>query len=334
MYNNKSVLMKEIELMTNYILSNTKNNYELYSFDSKSNYHGKIHILKEENFVDLPIFKQCSSTNTCSALKLVSENMLNFKPNKIVILTDGQTSNHIYQFKPLIDKFKSIDVKLDIVAISCSNINMGIISFCEENMIPGMEMVNMLGNDINSLSIYNIFHRDVPYNGITNSSIEKNSIYFFDIKVSGFIIDFINELLYEIETNKNLIDWGLDQKDLKKMLSEIGKLLSILFIQFPQAHPFLEKIYTSINNSINTSTQVFKMNVERIHKIIEYGFNCSKQDIPVIMTNFEEHLKESITKRNEFADALELLKNKGTGLCKYKKISIPYGKNQICIIDS
>jgi len=118
------------------------------------------------------------------------------------------------------------------------------------------------------------------------------------------------------------------------MLSEIGKLLSILFIQFPLSHPFLEKIYMCIENSINTSTQPLNINVDRISKIIEYGFNCSKQDIPVIMTNFEEHLKESVTKHNEFADAVGLLKIKGTGLGKTRKISIPYGNNQVCIIDS
>ncbi len=203
----------------------------------------------------------------------------------------------------------------------------------EEKQIPGMDIVNMLGNEINSLMIYNVFHKDVPFSGIKNSSIDKNSIYFCDTKVNGFIIDFINKLLVELEINKDNIDWGLGQKDFKRMLSEIGKLLSILFIQFPVAHPFVDKIYNQIENSISTSTQQFKMDINRISKIIEYGFNCSKQDIPVIMTNFEEHLKESTTKQNEFADAVSLLKKKGTGLGKSRKISIPYGSNQICIID-
>ena len=332
-YDKKTILTREIEIMTNYIISNTKNNYELYSFDSNPIFHGKIKILEDEDFVDLPDFRPGSSTNTCSALKLVVSNIPNFKPDKVVIFTDGQTDNRINDFTPLVNQFKSIGSKLDIVAISCSNTNMETITSNEERRIPGMEMVNMLGNNINTLNIYNIYHKDIPFNGITNSSIDKNSIYFFGVKVDGFIIDFINKLLEEIDGNKNNIDWGVGQKDLKKMLSEIGKLLSILFIQFPIAHPFLEKIYNQINISITTSTQQFEMNIDRISKIIEYGFNCSKQDVPVIMTNFEEHLKESTTKHNEFADAIELLKNKGTSLGKSRKISIPYGKNQICIID-
>lgn len=333
-YDKKSVLTREVEIMTNYILSNPKNNYELYSFDSYPKYYGKIKILEDEDFVDLPNFKPESLTNTCSALKMVVNNIHNFKPNKIVIFTDGQTDNNKNDFLPLVNKFKSIGAKLDIIAISCSNKNMETITSNEEKCIPGMDIVNMLGNSINTLTIYNIYHKDIPFNGITNSTIDKNSIYFFGIKVEGFIIDFINKLLGEIEINKNNIDWGIGQRDFKKMLSEIGKLLSILFIQFPTVHPFLEKIYNQINSSISTSTTQFEMNIDRISKIIEYGFNCSKQDIPVIMTNFEEHLKESTIKHNEFADAIELLKKKGTTLGKSRKISIPYGKHQICIIDS
>ena len=333
-YDKKTILTKEIEVMTNYILSNTKNNYELYSFDSYSNYHGRIKILEDEDFVDLPNFKPGSSTNTCSALKLVVSNIPNFKPNKVVIFTDGQTNNIINEFTPIVNQFKLIDSKLDIVAISSSNTNMETITSNEEKCIPGMDIVNMLGNNINTLTIYNIYHKDIPFNGITNSAIDKNSVYFFGIKIEGFIIDFINKLLEEVEINKNNIDWGIGHKDLKKMLSEIGKLLSLIFIQFPIEHSFLEKIYNQIYSSINTSTSQVGMNIDRISKIIEYGFNCSKKDIPVIMTNFEEHLKESTTKHNEFADALNLLKNKGTTLGKSRKISIPYGKNQICIIDS
>ena len=332
-YDKKSVLTKEIEIMTNYILSNKKNIYELYSFDSNPTYHGRINILEDEDFVDLPNFKPGSSTNTCGALNLISNNIGKFKPDKIIIFTDGQTDNNINQFDPLTQKFKSINTELDIIAVSCSTQNMEVITSNEEKRIPGMDMVNMLGNNINSLTIHNAYHKDIPFNGISNSSIDKNSICFFGVKVNDFVIDFINKLLAEVELNKNNIDWGMGQKDLKKMLSEIGKLLSILFIQFPVAHPFFEKIYISIDNSLSTSTQEFNMNIDRIRKVIEYGFNCSKQNIPVIMTNFDEHLKESTTKQNEFADAISLLKIKGTGLGKYKKISIPYGKNQICIID-
>ncbi len=106
MYSGTSVLTKEIEVMTNYILSNPKNNYELYSFDSNAIYHGRVNILEDEDFVNLPTFKPGSSTNTCSALNLVSNNLNKFKPNKIVIFTDGQTDNSLNYFTPLIQIWK------------------------------------------------------------------------------------------------------------------------------------------------------------------------------------------------------------------------------------
>ena len=196
-----------------------------------------------------------------------------------------------------------------------------------------MDLVNMLGNSIHGLNIYNNFHRDIPFIGISNSSINKNSIIFMGTKVEGFIINFINKLLDLMDLNKSNLVFEPNQMDLKKMLSEIGKLLSILFVNFPTNHPFLDIISTKINKIVCQVTNK-EFGSERILKIIEYGFNCSKSDVPVIMTNFEEHLKESITKQNEFSDANLLLNRFGTGLNAYRKISIPYKNNALCIISN
>ena len=200
MYNKTSVLTKEIEVMTNYILSNPKNNYELYSFDSSAVSHGKVNILEDEDFVSLPHFKPGYSTNTCVALKLVCDNLNKFKPNRIVIFTDGQTDNSKIHFTPLVEKFKSNGIKIYIIAISCSDTNMETITTNEEMRIPGMDIINMLGNEINSLMIYNIYHKQIPFNGITNSSIDKNSIYFCNIKVNGFVVDFITSFSVKFGT--------------------------------------------------------------------------------------------------------------------------------------
>lgn len=334
MYNKKSVLTKEVEIMTEYILANKQNNYELYSFDSTANYHGKVNFLADEDFVDFPYFKPGTLTYTCEALKLINNNINKFKPDKVIIFTDGQTNNNKCNFDPIVQKFKSIGIKIDIVAVSGTNTNMEIITTNEESKIPGMDIVNMLGNNINSLTIYNLFHKNIPFNGLTNSSIDKNSIYFMGTKINGLLINFISDLLLELEKSKSNIDLGVNSNDLKKLLSELGKLLSLLFIQFPQSHPLIDKICSTVKYIIPDSNNLTIIDDNRIMKIIEYGFNCSKQDVPIIMTNFEYHLKESTTKHNEFADAVNLLKTKGTGLSKSRKITIPYGNNQLCLIDS
>lgn len=315
-----TILKKEIEEIEKFISLHPDDNYELYSFDSNAIFHGKLNYNKEEDLIIWPsTFLPGTSTNTCAALKLISNNSTRYKPDEIYIYTDGKTDNKLADFTPLVQKFKSDNVKINIVAVSNSDINMEIITANEERNIPGMDIVNMLGNDINLLLIFNRFHEDTPFNGITNTSINKNSIYFCDTKVNGFIIDFINRLIDELEINKNNIDWGIKQKDLKRMLSEIGKLLSILFIQFPITHPFLKNICFKIENSIKTSTQQFEMNMERIYNIIEYAYKCSKEGIPVPLTNFEGHLKETTTKLNEFADAVSLLKKKEHHWVKIRK---------------
>jgi hypothetical protein len=327
----KTILAKEVEVMTQYILANSTNNHMLYSFDTYAYFHGKVNVLVEEDFVDLPNFRAGSSTNTCGALNLICENFKSFKPDKVVIFTDGQTDNRNQQeFNPILTQFKTSNTKIELVAVSNMDKNLETITANEESRIPGMDLVNMLGNSINSLNIYNLFHKETPFVGIQNSSIDKNSIMFMGIKVEGFIVNFISKLLNLMEENKSDLLFGPNLNDLKKLLSEIGKLLSVMFVNFPSSplHPFLERIVSQIRGCVET------IDPDRIIKIIEYGFNCSKSDVPVIMTNFEEHLKESTTKQNEFSDALSLLKKFGTGLNAQRKISIPYGSNAICVIDN
>lgn len=325
----KTILAKEIEVMTNYILSNPDYNYMLYSFDDNAKSHGKVNILKEENFVDLPNFRPGTSTNTCSALNMICGSFSNFKPDKVIIFTDGQTNNRKQDFTQIIDKFRASNTKIELVAVSDLDKNLETITVTEEARIPGMDLVNMLGNSIDSLSIYNKFHMDIPYIGISNSAIDKNSIWFMGTKVDGFIINYIDKLLDLMVEKKSEIEFGTNFIDLKKMLSEIGKLLSVLFVHFPLAHPFLDRICYKVDSCLDKP-----FGNERIMKIIEYGFNCSKSDIPVIMTNFEQHLKESTTKHNEFSDAISMLGKYGTGLNGQRKISIPYGKNALCILDT
>jgi len=247
----KTILAKEIEVMTNYILANPDNNFVLYSFDSTAKSHGKINILKEENFVDLPDFKSGTSTNTCGALNMICDNLKNLKSDQVIIYTDGQTDNKQNEFTQIINKFKSSNIKLELVAISNLEKNLETITTNEESIIPGMDLVNMLGNFIDSLNIYNRFHNEIPFVGISNSSINKNCIKFMGIQINGFVIDFINKLLDNMEINKSKLIFEPNQMDLKKMLSEIGKLLSVLFVNFPNPHSFLDKIIFTTGTLLN-----------------------------------------------------------------------------------
>lgn len=323
----QTILEKEIECMTNYILQNKQNKYELYSFESYCHEHGVVKILKDEDFVILPEFISTGGTSTHTALDKICNNLNRFKPDIVKVYTDGQTNSQQTCFDKSISIFQKNNIKFEIVAVTYSNINMETITKNEEMRIPGMELVNSLGNNIDALDIFNVVHETEPFSGISNTSVGKNSLKFLGFKINEIIPIFINKLLEKIELNKNNIQWGTNQINLKKMLAELGKLLSIFFVELPKFHPLVLKISNTIQNSTDFTA-------ERIEKILEYGFSCSKQNKPIVLTNFEEHVKDSVNKHNEFRDAISELNLKGTTLGSKKRITIPSATNPVCILDN
>lgn len=322
-----SVLEKEIECMSTFILDNKENTYELYSFESSCYEHGIVNILKDENYVALPDFKPMGGTSTHLAINKICSNLSKFKPDTVIVYTDGQTNSNKTYFDNSMAIFLKHNIKLDVVAITNTTTNMETITKNEERTIPGMELINNLGNFINSLSIYNLCHEHVPFCGILNTSVDKNSLKFLGFKINDIIPVFINKLLAKLIEHKDNIEWGANQINLKKLLTEIGKLLSIFFVELPNFHPMILKITDTISECTGFT-------LDRTIKILEYGFSCSKQNKPIVLTNFEEHVKDSVNKHNEFADAIGELNLKGTTLGSNKRISIPYGNNLVCILDN
>ena len=95
--------------------------------------------------------------------------------------------------------------------------NLESITTNEENRIPGMDLINMIGNSVHSLKIYNKYHKDVPYSGAQSTDINKDALTFMGYPFTGIIPEFINKLLTEIEKNKDNIDWGFNQTNLKNL---------------------------------------------------------------------------------------------------------------------
>lgn len=311
----------------NDMLKNPFDNHYLYSFDSLFKYHGLINVLVEEQFVQLPKLCPNGCTNTVKPLLDICSKINQFKPNiKVVLYTDGQTDSTRRELENVANVFKRDDVKFEIVAITNTNTNMENIRQNEEVNIPGMDLINMLGNAINSLKIYNKVHVDVPYVGVSNSNISKNNVEFMNVGVKMPIIHFINCLLNKLEEHGNNISWGVNDFDLKKMLTEIGKLWSLMTIEFDDEHPFINRLSEKINELLG-----IEYPINRIINIIKYGFNCAKTDKPIVMTNFEDKVKQNIVKHQEFKDATAALNMYGTALGSSKLISMPNSKG-ICAI--
>jgi len=312
----KTVLEKEIEIAEQLMLNSPDDTYTVVSFDDNANTF-EIHILKEEMMTNIHTFglRPGGSTYTERAFGKIIE--MKQKPSHIVLLTDGQTNSGELILKRQIETLQKNNISLEVIAVCCSDIDMSTLTVNEEQRIPGMDLINYLGNSISKLTIYNKKHNDVPYIGASTSTIGKNCVTFMEVQVTYFIPDFVRALISELKNSD--IKWGTNQMEFKKFLSEIGKLLSVLFVSFPESNIFVEDTISRLNE-----LNVTNMNCDRIKNIIKYGFDCTRSKKPIMYTNFEAHVKERSVKKGEFADAITQLKTQGTTLNSDISISMPY----------
>lgn len=91
-----NVLEKELSVVYEYILHNINNKYNMYSFETNCVEY-PIHVMKEEGLVNLPNLtpKGCTYTH----LPLVKINASPFKPDIVILVTDGETSSSELQLK-------------------------------------------------------------------------------------------------------------------------------------------------------------------------------------------------------------------------------------------
>lgn len=321
---NITVLDKEIICLKNYILENINNDFYLYSFESDSHYHGALTV---GNGIVKNIPKNFTSggTNTLEPLNEILSNVKT-ENNKIIIITDGQTCNNQNELKHTTNQLKAKNYEIEIIVVSMTDINMETISENDENRLAGMDLIKYVGNSIDRLHIFNRFHNDIPFDAINNSTINKNYISFMKIMVPCFIPEFIKTLMDKLSCAQN-VDYSM----CKIMLCEIGKLFSILFHEFPTNNPLLITVSETVSSLKDIGSEFTK---DSVINIIKYGFECSKSNKPIILTNFQNHVKESSVKRGEFKDALNLLRLHGTTLGAKQKISIPSYNYPYCLIDN
>ena len=320
-----NVLEKETSVVYEYILQHPNNNYNMYSFESGCVEHA-IHVMKEEGLVNLPDLSPKGGTYTHLPLVKINANPL--KPDIVILLTDGETNSTEVQLKTEINKFLEKKIRFEIIAVSAKNIDLNTISQAEERRIPGMDLINYLSNSVDKLLVYNQFHKDVAYEGATSSTVNKKFLTFMGFKVDGHVHSYLNQLLAKLDEHKGNIAWGPSNMSFKQLLTEIGKLLSVYFISFPTEHYFVNSIVTKLLETCN----IHDMTAERIYSIIKYGFECTKNEKPILYTNFEEHVKEKTVKQAEFKNAIDSLKINGTTLNSEKTISMP--TNGVCIINN
>jgi hypothetical protein len=125
------------------------------------------------------------------------------------------------------------------------------ISQAEESKIPGMDLVNFLSNSVDKLTIYNQFHKDIPYEGAVSSVVNKKFLTFMGSKVDSHVHVYLNKLLAKLDEHKGTINWGNLNMNFKQLLSEVGKLLSVYFVSLPVDHYFVNSIISKIYETCN-----------------------------------------------------------------------------------
>jgi len=319
LFNNTiTILEKEFDCLLKKITENPESVHHLFSFDSLPNFLGTFSVL--DGFVDLPSLRPGSATYTAEAFKLLLVNVKSkkiSKPSDVYLYTDGNTNSLSSDIKTCVKELNDMDIKIHIIAITSSNTNLETITQNEEQRIPGMDLVNYCINLIDTLIIYNRFHNQIPFHGVQNSRISRSSLSFMDIELpTGTIIPkFINDIINIVEMNRD-INWGMNNIDLKKFCSQIGKLISVLFVSFPEDHSFIFNISLKISK-VGIITQ------EEVIKFIEYGFNCVKQNRPIKYTNIDGNIKDAAVKNQEFSDAVQFITRHGSTLNCNKSICLP-----------
>jgi len=334
---NANILSKEIELATQFIIENPDSENMLISFDSEIQNYGMISAM--DDYVEFPELRPGTSTYTHRPLQSILDNLRRFKPDEIVIYTDGQTNSSSANITEVMTALHNLNIKITIIAVSNSNINLETISVREESTLAGMDLVNIAKNLIDKLVIYNKYHHTIPFQGASNSNVDKNSLRFMNVTLpkSGdkpsivVFIDFINDLIQKIDENKELLTWGNNNMSFKKMCTQIGLLLSVFYIDFPRDNYFIQEIAERLSMVPQSSTIVTPiLTLEKIIDFFEYGYNSGRKKTPIIYTNLDEHVKESVVKQQEFRDAEQFLRTHGTTMNCDSFISLPM--NGICVI--
>ena len=332
-----NILSKEIELATKFIVEHPDSEIMLYSFDSDFQNHGLISAM--DDYVEFPEMRPGSSTYTHQPLQSILDNVRIFHPDEIIIYTDGQTNSSSSDILRIFTALHNLNIKINVIAVTNSNINLETISVREESTLAGMDLVNTAKNLIDKLVIYNRYHHTIPFQGTSNSNVDKNSLRFINVTLPKsadtpslvIFIDFINNLIQKIDENKESLTWGNNNMSFKKMCTQIGLLLSVFYIYFPRDNSFVQEIagrLSTVPQSSSISTPI--LTLEKIIDFFEYGYSSGRKKTPIIYTNLDEHVKESVVKQQEFKDAEQNLRTYGTTMNCNSFISLPM--NGVCVI--
>jgi hypothetical protein len=311
------------QAMMTEILKEPRDNYFCIDFNDGVSAICKIPVIPDEMFADIPEAVPSGTTHTDRAFVKAKEGLKlvrNPKDLRIILVTDGETNSTTQEIQASVAEFKKLDVRIDVIAVSNSNKDMNSMGLAEQRKVPGMDIIEMLGNAVSTLSVYNLVHWDKPFLSVEASSVDKHHLKFMGISVDCSIPTFIQDFLTFLTTQE--ITWGAGDADFKSLVVEIGKILSLMWSEFPERHPFVSEVIVRLQQINQTMT------VERIKTFIVYGFERTRQKLPINLANIEEYAKDAAVKKAQIGDANTLLNTKGT-TCGSEGTLVGFGKDVV-----
>ena len=327
---NTTILQKSKDIICSDILTNKSGHNYLCNFSSGykrfRNYHGEILIEPDIDFVMLPDgLISSGGTFTDEPLKdivkLCNEKLIH-QLDEVMIYTDGETNSDKNALINVVKDLKNLNIKVSVTAISLSDKDLNKISINEGNNLVGMDLLLYLENDIYSYKVYNKINVHTPFLWEINSNVSKKDISFFDMTLPKGIS--MHMFIWIMIDNLNpQINWG--NNDFIRFCAEIGKIISVFNITLSSIDNYLINVSTEIKNKTGNSFEI-----EKIKKIIMYGFNCSRNKKPMILSSANDRIElDAVEKRNQFGNAVDTLKTKGTTLgCD---VRIAFGENYVII---
>ena len=296
-----TVLHKELDIVKELATLNINGTNFLYTFNFNAENKGEIKFSSNGSIM-MPLGIYANSvTNTHLGLELILSSLNETKTTKVVLITDGQTNSKPDDIKRLSVEFDKKGIEIEIYAVSDRPINFSSVTSDEEKIIPGLDIVNMMKK---SAKIYTPSNPNIPYELASNVN-KKNKWSFLGIDISKksiplpIIIHVIINALLECDLD---FSYSLIQEELQTLFIEIGMLLGLLYIKFPDY--FLENILKDLESKTNADLSEF----------VQYGFELKQQNKPLILLNINRCLVEYRTQIASFKDATYDLETKGTSL--------------------
>ena len=328
----------EREVFERLVLANPKNTYFLMTFDHDitgiANKDGQaavpMRVIIDYQLI-LPLRSSYEGPRRGITMTHLVFEYFNNHPeyHEAVVITDGKTDSSQAQ---VLSSMSGVTRPISIIAVSDLPTNLDSAGTRETQLIPGLDIVNYLGNRISQLKVFNPIHWNDPYVGSRSSQVQL--FKFMGTHLPCTTIRFLQQLLQQIDRAARAnarFDFGRNNVKFMEMCAEIGSLLSLT-----NASTFSPDAQVFKNLRLFDVLTLCRFAQDNICKWLQMGWNATRTSTPVNMVG---HTLLPIVpveaKQAQFSNAATVLVTKGLTAGSTATIGIDLKiRTILCVEDS